>query len=94
MIAQMKGYEAFAWLTAFTFAKRDFAQLLTEEGLDVALKECPYNDLTDEQRKFFEAAAGNENLRVAVENVWSVYDEERVNGNLPSPASQEGYWLP
>jgi len=83
-MAAKKGYQDIVRLAGLVFLKRDFVKEVDEKGLEAVFQECPYGDLTDEQRAIFEAAFKNPRLREIVEQWWKTYDELRAGGVIPA----------
>ena len=77
------GYTTFVHLCGLVFADRDFVAFIDENGLDAAIKRCPVNDLSDDQRQAFEAAFKHRRLRRQARKWWSVYDHLRDKGEIP-----------
>jgi hypothetical protein len=78
-----KGFQDITWLAGQVFLFRDFVKEADEKGLDAVFKECPYGDLTGEQRAAFKAAFHNPRLRKVVEQWWATYDEARAADEIP-----------
>jgi hypothetical protein len=76
-------YQDIIWLAGQVFLSRDFVKTTDERGLETLFAECPYGDLTDEQRAAFRAAFQNPRLRAVVEQWWGAYDRARADGEIP-----------
>lgn len=79
-----KEYQDIIWLAGQVFLSRDFVKTTDEKGLETLFAECPYGDLTDEQRAAFQAAFRNPRLRTVVEQWWEAYDQARAQGEIPA----------
>ncbi len=78
------GYQGIIWLAGRVFLKRDFVDEYDEKGMDKLFEECPYKDLTEEQRTAFQICFKNSTLRKAVAEWWVAYDEAKEAGQIPS----------
>jgi len=78
------GYQDIIWLAGRVFLKRDFVSEYDDKGLDKLFEECPYGDLTDEQRTAFKMCFTNATLRKAVAEWWVAYDVAKSAGEIPS----------
>jgi len=88
-------YETITWLAGRTFLDKKFVGRLNSEGLDSVLKDCPYGDLTTEQRATFEAAFNHEILRHVVSLWWALYKYLRVEGDIPDATAEAASpWMP
>jgi hypothetical protein len=83
-----QGYQDILWLAGQVFLVRDFVKTTDARSLETLLAECPYGDLSDEQRAGFQAAFHNPRLRQVVEQWWVAYDAARAAGEL----SGQAYW--
>ncbi len=84
------GFQDIIWLAGRVFIVRDFVSEADEKGLDEIFPQCPYGDLTDEQKVAFKAAFSNSQLPKMDEQWWSTYDEIREADEI-TPLS---YWEP
>jgi hypothetical protein len=87
----MAKYQDIIWLAGLILLRRDFVKEADEKGLEAILKECPYGDLTGDQRATFEAAFRHPRLREEVERWWAAYDAARAAGEIPEVRE---YWEP
>lgn len=87
----MKGYDTMLWLAGKVFLDRDFVRKLDEEGLDKILLDCPYDDLSDDQRQTFLDTFNNQVMRALVALWWASYDELREMGVI---AGTNSPWIP
>ncbi len=76
------------WLAGQVFLFRDFVDRAEGKGLDAVMDECPYGDLTEQERQAFKAAFENPRLREVVKQWWTAYDEARQAGELEGVS----YW--
>lgn len=83
-------YQDAIWLAGQVFLWREFAPAAEQNGLDALFAQCPYGDLSDEQRAAFAAAFQHPGLRQVVELWWRTYDSARASGAVPNA----GYWKP
>lgn len=74
-------YNAITWLAGRVFIERGFAEKLNEGGVDAV--DCPFDDLTDDQRAVIEAAAQVPELMDVVDDWWVAYDTARLRGEVP-----------
>ena len=84
-----QGFQDIIWLAGQVFLFRDFVKTTEAKGPEALFAECPYGDLTDEQRAAFEAAFRNSRLRQVVEQWWAAYDDLRAEGALPETVPWE-----
>jgi hypothetical protein len=89
-----KGYEAITWLAGNVFLKRGFAKRLGRVGLDTVMEECPYDDLTKEQRTAVLAAMKEPLLEGIVQTWWDAYATLRIAGELPAATRNGDPWMP
>lgn len=85
------GYQAITWLAGQVFINREFVDEVEGNGFEAIYKECPYDDLTPDQRATFEAAFNKWQLRLLVRVWWVTYDYLRKHGSLPGVKSP---WRP
>ena len=88
------GYEAIMWLTSKVFLDREFISRIEEHGFQAIYQECPYHDLTPEQRAAFEAAFSRWELRILVRIWWVIYERLRNRNKIPSASAPEAAWRP
>jgi len=84
------GFQDIIWLAGRVFIARGFVAEADEKGLDAVFSQCPYGDLTAEQKAAFKAAFSNAELRKIVEHWWATYDEIREAEGITTPS----YWEP
>lgn len=80
-------YQDITRLAGLALLRRDLA----EKELETLFKECPYGDLTDEQRAAFAAAFRHPRLREVIKQWWVAYDTARAAGEIPEIRE---YWEP
>ena len=90
----MEGYETIMWLVASVMLKPGFAIKTEVRGLDEVLKDCPYDDLTKEQRAAFEARLADPLAKSIIRVWWNAYDDARVSGKQPDATSNGDFWMP
>ena len=88
----LTGHQDALWLAGQVFLSRNFVQEATKKGLDAIFAQCPYGDLTDEEKATFKAAFENKKLRKVVEKWWKSYDEERSSGAIPRAVATPMFW--
>lgn len=79
----LEEHQGILWLAGQVFLSRSFVENADAKGLDQVFDECPYPDLSEEEKKIFRAAFGSEKLRAVVRDWWVKYDEERKAGVIP-----------
>lgn len=92
MAKSMKGYESIMWLVASVMLKRDFAIHVEVRGVDEVMKDCPYHDLTAEQKATFEAALDQPLLKTLVRAWWEAYDGLRNIEAIPAASTKDPWW--
>ena len=90
----MEGYETIMWLVASVMLKRDFAIKAEVRGLDAVLEDCPYDDLTKEQRVAFEARLADPLAKSIIQVWWNAYDKARASGEQPDATANGDFWMP
>lgn len=76
------GYQAISWLAGQVFIKREFVKVIEEKGFEAIYDECPYDDLTDDQKYTFEDTFNRREMRLLVRIWWIVYDHLRKHGRI------------
>lgn len=76
------GYQDITWLAGKVFIDRHFMDEIEEQGFDTVFDECPYGDLTPDQRVVFVEAFGRWELRMLVRIWWVVYDHLRKHSKI------------
>ena len=87
----VKGYQAITWLVGHVFLDKRFVGRLDEEGLDAVLVDCPYDDLSSDQREAFEAMISRWEYRLLLHLFWAIYDYLRWRGVIPETLDP---WMP
>ena len=90
----MEGYETIIWLAGMTVLEPDFAIKAEVRGLDEVLKDCPYDDLTKEQRAAFEARLADPLAKSIIRVWWNAYDSARVSDKQPDATKNGDFWMP
>jgi hypothetical protein len=85
-------YQAWSWVVASVWTRRGFAARLRQDFART-LAECPYDDLTDKQRRALLDASQSKAHQFCVWLNWLVYDIRRLLGVQASPR-QNGPWWP
>lgn len=81
-------YQDVTWLAGQVFLWRQFTPSAGQKGLDAMFAQCPYGDLSAQQRATFEAAFNHPRLRRVLELWWRTYDSARAMQIVP----QAGFW--
>ena len=79
----LKEHQDILWLAGQVFLCRDFVKEAAADGLDAIFKQCPYGDLTEDEKATFKAAFEDMRLRGLVEQWWKTYDKARADGAVP-----------
>jgi len=85
------GYQAITWLAGKVFTDRTFVDRIENEGFEAIYKECPYDDLADDQKAVFEDTFSRWEMRLLVRVWWLVYDHLRKHGKIQGVRSA---WRP
>ena len=88
----LTGHQDILWLAGQVFLFRDFIKEADAQGLEAIFAQCPYGDLTDEEKATFTAAFNDPKLRKVVKKWWKTYDEGRETGAIPFAVARGGYW--
>jgi hypothetical protein len=89
-----KTFDAVTWLAGRMLLDRGAIDTLLEDGLDAAMKGCPYNDLTPDQAATIEAMCCNTPAIEALRAYWEAYDAGRETGAVPNArALDSNPWL-
>lgn len=83
-----KGFQDIIWLAGQVFLWPDFVEQVDKKGLEAIFAECPYGDLTAEQKAAYTDAFTNPKLRKVVEQWWKAYQKAREEGEIV----KAGYW--
>ena len=84
-------YRDILWLTGKVFTDRTFVNQIEEKGFDAIYNECPYGDLTYDQKSVFEDTFNRWEMRLLVRIWWLVYDHLRNRGVIRSASAP---WRP
>ncbi|HNT76163.1 MAG TPA: hypothetical protein PKH77_14200 [Anaerolineae bacterium] len=88
----LTGRRDILWLSGQVFLFRDFIKEAEAQGLEAIFAQCPYGDLTEEEKATFTAAFKDTKLHTLVEKWWKTYDEGRTSGEIPPATVRGGYW--
>jgi len=85
----LKHHQDILWLAGHVLLSRDFVEEAEAKGLEAIFEQCPYGDLTEDEKEVFAAAFKHPDLRKVVRHWWHSYDEARSAGDIPRVRS---YW--
>lgn len=88
----LKGHQDILWLSGQVFLSRHFIEEVEAQGLETIFAQCPYGDLTEEEKATFTAAFKDAKLHKLVEKWWKTYDEGRASGEIPPATVRGAYW--
>jgi len=77
-----KGYQDIVWLAGKVFLDRNFIKQIKSNGIDTVYEQCPYGDLSDEQRATFTDTFSRWEMRFLVHIWWMVYDHLRTRDKI------------
>jgi hypothetical protein len=88
----MPGYQDIIWLGGQVFENDEFVDRIENEGFDAIYAECPYGDLTNDQKARFEATFNRWEMKLIVRIWWVVYKHLRKHGKITGQLSAP--WRP
>ena len=76
------GFQDIVWLGGQVFENRGFVDRIEKEGFDAIFAECPYGDLTPDQKVRFRSVFDRWEMRMIVRIWWIMYDYLRKHGKI------------
>lgn len=85
------GYQDIIWLAGRIFTDRQFMDRVEQDGFEAIYAQCPYGDLSDDQKKTFRDTFDRWEMRLLVRIWWVVYDHLRRHGKIAAASEP---WRP